>query len=162
MKYVTSTASFTRPTDTTPYADKDLVANSTTAGSVSPMSFYIPYGRGVEIVRANITRTTNATVTGATFRIHLFKDSPTVTGGDNAGLAVTTNGASYIGFIAVDQSAVDAAIAGVGVGGTQPSTSLTFVTDIDQVVYGLIEAKGAYVPTNAEVISVTLTAKTYL
>jgi hypothetical protein len=32
-------ARFTRPSDTTAYASGDLVANSTTAGSVVPMSF---------------------------------------------------------------------------------------------------------------------------
>ena len=33
--------SFTRPGDTTPYASGDLVANSTTAGSVVPLTFTI-------------------------------------------------------------------------------------------------------------------------
>ena len=36
---ITPTDSFTRPANTTQYAANDLVANSTTAGSVVPLSF---------------------------------------------------------------------------------------------------------------------------
>jgi len=36
---MTSSASFTRPANTTAYADGDLVANSATAASVVPLTF---------------------------------------------------------------------------------------------------------------------------
>ena len=52
-----ATASFTRPADTTAYASGDLVANSTTAGSVIPMTFVIrPENRGSMIRRARIKK----------------------------------------------------------------------------------------------------------
>lgn len=81
------TASFTRPADTTAYAALDLVANSTTAGSVAPMTFN--FGKGVNryLHSINLSKST-VTVTNATFRVDFFSAAPTYAGGDNAIVAV--------------------------------------------------------------------------
>src|SRR6185437_974597 len=81
---VNLSANFTRPADTTAYATGDLVANSTTAGSVTPLSFTAPrYATGSgQVRRARLKKSTNTT-TNATFRLHLYATSPTPTNGDN-------------------------------------------------------------------------------
>ena len=96
--------SFTRPANTTQYADGDLVANSATAGSVTPLKFSMNgLGRAGVIRRARISKTTN-TATAATFLIHLFDAEPTVANGDNGAFSVATNLDSWLGKIAVDMS----------------------------------------------------------
>ena len=59
---------FTRPTDTTAYTSGDLVGNSTTAGSVVPLSFTFPAKR-IKLYGAKITKSaaaiTNAPVSMA-------------------------------------------------------------------------------------------------
>src|SRR5689334_10112995 len=65
-------ASFTRPADTTAYASGDLVANNTSAGSVTPMTFAAARAadKGFMVRRARMKKSTTGT-TGAQFRLHL-------------------------------------------------------------------------------------------
>jgi len=94
------TATFTRPADTTAYASADLVANSTTAGSVTPMSFAV--GRpnaGGQIRRVRIVKS-GTSAANATFRLHLYSASPTVANGDNGAFS-TDKAANYNGFVDV-------------------------------------------------------------
>jgi len=149
--------SFTRPADTTAYTSGDLVANSTTAGSVVPLLFSIPNSRGCAIWKGKILKS-GSTATNASFRLHLFKDSPTVTGGDNAALAHIT--ANFQGFFDISLVGALGSDSNAGVGTFQSSTVATplyIYTDFDQVLYGLLEARGAYTPASAEVFTVTLT-----
>lgn len=146
-------ASFTRPADTTAYASGDLVANSTTAGSVTPMTFTIGnyLNQGCMIRRARI-RKTNTGVTNASFRLHLYRTtSPTVSNGDN-GAWLSNQAANYIGAIdvTVDRAFTDGAAGnGVPVSGAEVNSAVN-------VVYGLLEARGAYTPGNAEVFTIEL------
>jgi hypothetical protein len=82
---LTVTASFTRPADTTAYASGDLVANSTTTGSVVPIELIGAAradGEALRIERVRL-RKSGASLTNAAFRVHLFRKPPTVTTGDN-------------------------------------------------------------------------------
>src|SRR5687767_13556146 len=99
MQIVQTSASFTRPNDTTQYGSGDLIANSTTAGSVSPMSFFVPHGRGFKLWRVHLLRSAT-TVTDAQFRLHIYKDSPTVANGDNG--AISSIVAGWQGSIDID------------------------------------------------------------
>lgn len=148
-------ASFTRPADTTAYASGDLVANSTTAGSVTAMTFTVARANGLSgmIRRARIKKTSTST-TNASFRLHLYTSIPTVTNGDNGVWLSTQSG--YLGAIDLpaDRAFSDAA-SGVGV----PIAG----SDIDYVcggsvtaIYGLLEARAAYTPTSGETITVEL------
>jgi hypothetical protein len=154
-------ASFTRPADTTAYVDGDLVANDTTAASVTAMSFtnFIdPNQRSGCVRRARIHKSGTG-VTNSSFRLHLFTASPGVANGDN-GAFVPSVMTGWLGSIAVTvDEAGTAGSVGVGVPVTgaeinfqlaQPQTNVT--------LYGLLEAKGAYTPGNAEVFTVTLEA----
>lgn len=160
MATATPSSNFTRPADTTAYATGDLVANSTTAGSVTPLSWLItPSGSTggwgpVFIRRAKIKKSTTVT-TAAQFRVHLYTSSPTVTNGDNGAWLSTESG--YIGSldITVDKAFSDAS---AGQGTLQSSTGVQIVNagGTDITIYGLLEARAAYTPGSAEVFTVVL------
>ncbi len=147
------TNSFTRPADTTAYANGDLVANSTTAGSVVPVSFNIGRG-GVKIVGARISKS-NTTITNGTFTLHLFGSSPTVANGDNG--AISFNLAEKFGSIdfAIMVAATDAGYT-IAQGGQSILTDGLYYYTSGGLIYGLIEAKAAYTPASAEVFSIAL------
>jgi hypothetical protein len=154
-------ASFTRPADTTAYADGDLVANNTTAGSVAAMeftNFIDPNQRSGCIRRARIHKSGTG-VTNSSFRLHLFTASPGVGGGDNAAF-VPSVVTGWLGSIAVTvDEAGTAGSVGVGVPVTGSEINFTLTQPQTNVtLYGLLEAKGAYTPGNAEVFTVTLEA----
>lgn len=153
---INASATFTRPADTTAYASGDLVANSTTAGSVVPMTLTVARktAGSVQVIRAKVRKTT-AGLTGAVFRVHLFSSSTiTATNGDN-GAFLTSASASYLGYVDVtmDEAFSDGAVGYANY--TQPPTiKLASGTDI----YALLEARGAYTPGNAEQFTLTLEA----
>lgn len=147
-------AGFTRPSDTTAYASGDLVANSTTAGSVVPIPFKVartslPFST---LDRVRLLKS-GTSVTNASFRLHFYTTAPTPSNGDN-GVWLTTQ-AGYLGAVdvTVDKAFSDGAagIGAFGVGLKIPSTR-----DTDGTVYGLLEARGAYTPISAEVFTATL------
>jgi hypothetical protein len=146
-------ASFTRPNDVTAYTSGDIVANSATAGSVTPLSFDLPRaaGRGGMIRRARL-RKSGTGVTSAVFRIHLYRASPiTVANGDNGAFS-TDQVANYVGKIdiTVDQAFTDGAS---GNGVPAIGSEINFAAD---TYYALVEARGAYTPVAQEVFTLEL------
>jgi hypothetical protein len=105
-------------------------------------------------------RKSGLSVTLAQFRLHLYTASPTQTGaggantGDNA--AWSTDGvANYLGALDVtmDRNFTDGAAGnGIPVNGNEINFSLSS----GQIVYGLLEARAAYSPANAEVFTASL------
>lgn len=149
------TASFTRPTDTTAYASGDLVANSTTAGSVvAPVltigTSAVATGQQFSVNRIKLAKST-VTTTNASFRVHLFKVAPTVANGDNAAFS-TSGAATYLNSfdITVGQAFTDGAVGFVATGAN------AIVLDAGATIVALVEARGAYSPGNAEVFTLTL------
>jgi len=147
-------ANFTRPANTTAYASADLVANNTTAGSVTPLSWTV--GRsspGRCWITAARLKKSNTSTTNASFRLHLFTSSPTVTNGDNG--VFTLNEQNHIGTIdltalfAFSDSALAYGAANYGPIAVDLSGS--------QTLYGLLEARAAYTPGSSEVFTVNLT-----
>jgi hypothetical protein len=146
------TASFTRPADTTAYASGDLVANSTTAGSVVPLSFTMNRVslQGGMIRRVRI-RKTGTSITNASFRIHLYTAAPIASNGDN-GAFLTDKAANYVGKLDVtcDQAFTDGAS---GNGTPVVGSEINYRAD---TYYALIEGRGAYTPVSGEVFTVEL------
>lgn len=147
-------ANFTRPSDTTAYASGDLVANSTTAGSVSPLSWTAArVSAGTFFInRARLKKSTTS-ITSAQFRLHLYTSSPTCANGDNGAWSTTHSG--YLGSLDItcDKAFTDAAGGeGIPATGSQIEVALTS----GQTIYGLLEARAAYTPGNAEVFTVIL------
>jgi hypothetical protein len=154
-----TTATFTRPADTTAYASGDLVATSTTAGSVVPLTFQVSRSRDGSVIvwRARV-RKSGTGLTNAQFRLHLY-DAATITcaNGDNA--AWSTNGvAGYLGYIdvTIDKAFTDGAYGdGVPLSATQVAEILVKLSTRTTIL-GLLEARAAYAPASAEVFTVTL------
>lgn len=152
---VTPSANFTRPADTTPYTLGDLVANSTTAGSVTPLSWTAARvaAGSLYVRRVRLLKSTTST-TNALFRLHLYSASPTgIANGDNG--AFSTNAAGYLGGcdIQVSRVFVDGAWgAGVPITGAEINVALTS----GQTIYGLLEALAGYTPGDSEVFTATL------
>jgi hypothetical protein len=149
-------ASFTRPGDTTAYASGDLVANSTTAGSVVALTFAAPRipGGGMRILAARLFKSGTG-ITSAAFRLHLLRATPTFNAGDNAALNIT-GGASYLGALDItcDRAFADGAFGrGLPLVG---SAMVVMAAADDASLYGFLEARGAYTPGNAEAFTLTL------
>lgn len=151
------TANFTRPADTTAYASGDLIANSTTAGSVVPLSWAVTANvhGPVYVRRAAITKTTNVTA-NASFRVHLYVNSPTVTNGDNGVWLSTLSG--YMGSfdVTVGKAFSDPGAFGVGGLATGEGNEIAIPATKDMTIYGLLEARAAYSPGSGEIFTVNL------
>lgn len=149
--------SFTRPSDTTAYAAGDLVANSTTAGSVTVLSFTLArYTAGAgAILRARLSKTTT-TLTAAVFRLHLYVSTPgTITNGDNGAFSTSGGGSSPIYLGAIDITCTQAFTNGA-VGFGVPDSPIFVKLTGGTAVKGLLEARAAYAPGNGETFVVTL------
>lgn len=149
-----------RPSDTTAYASGDLVANSTTAGSVTPFLFtgaLRAIGYKSTIRRVGIF-TSLALLANGTFRVHFFKAAPTVTGGDNATLDVASNLANHLGWMELVLSAI-----GTGQGSSGWSSEVataapakpSWLGTASQSLWALLEARAAYVPASAQTFRLT-------
>ncbi|GIK48032.1 MAG: hypothetical protein BroJett013_07290 [Alphaproteobacteria bacterium] len=151
----TLSASFTRPGDTTQYAAGDLVANSTTAGSVEQMEW--EFENEIWLRRVRIHKSGAAT-TNASFRLWLHSDSAvTFANGDNGALSLT---GLAIGDV-IDGFAVTLAAGATGVGALGSANYERGAYRLPKNVYGFLEAAAGYTPGNAEVFSVTLFGETY-
>lgn len=154
-------ANFTRPSDTTQYGVGDLVANSTTAGSVALMSFRIKEG-GIWLRRIEIKKS-DPDVTGAAFRLWLTTDSAiTFSNGDNGALAIGSSTLAVGDVLCALDVTVDKTLTGAGdVGyatfdaGLHALFASTYANGIG-TIYGFLEARGTYTPGSAEVFTVTL------
>lgn len=141
--------STTRPADTTAYASGDLVANSTTAGSVVAITLSDATSGGgapAVIKRVNL-RKSGTGVTNASFRVHLFTAAPTVANGDNGAISMT-GAANYVGQ-------VDVTVGQTFTDGAHGAVAADYATR-SGTLYALIEARGAYTPASAEVFTLCL------
>lgn len=152
----TPTASMSKVSGTTAYDANDLIANSATAGLVTPLEWAV-LGSGTEghISRIRVAKSSNV-ATQASFRIHLFSASPVVTNGDNGAFAVST-AEFYLASIAADMTTG-------GMSGTAYLWKSFEITNgcvfkfpqLNSKIYGLIQAIGTYTPTSAETFKITL------
>ena len=152
-------ANFTRPADTAVYAIGDLVANSTTAASVVALSYATAarFSGGAAMIRRARLNKSGTGITSAIFRLHLYGSDPAassgITNGDNG--VWLTKVAGYLGHmdITVDKAFSDAAKA---IGAPSIGAEITFIPSSGSTIYGLVEARAAYTPANAEVFTVEL------
>lgn len=148
-------AAMTRPADTAAYASGDLVANSTTAGSVAPLQILGAArlaGSGGRIAGVKLHKSA-ASITNAAFRIHFFTVSPTVANGDN-GVFTPAVMTGWVGSIDVT---VDKAGTAGSVGRAEASAQgIAFdLPDGATTLFALIEARGAYTPASGETFTLT-------
>lgn len=151
---LTESQSFTRPSDTTQYGLDELVANSTTAGDVVPLTFSAHNNMFNEYIRRIRLTKTGTSVTSASFRVHFYGVSPTCANGDNAAFS-TNQAANYYGAfdVTIAQAFTDGASGqGIPVNGSEINLQVAS----GQKIYALIQAKGTYTPASAEVFTVTI------
>lgn len=156
---VAASSTITRPADTTAYASGDLVANSTTAGSVNALQFTAARtaAQGSGRVLGAVLQKSGTTATNAAFRLHLFTSTPTFTSaGDNSAIGTVVVGIAkgYLGYCDVT------AMTGVSdccfATGAVDNSRLRMPWNGGQTLYGLLEARGSYTPASAEVFTVSL------
>lgn len=150
----------TRPADTTAYTVGDLLANSTTAGSVTPFTFtHDGVVQPVQVSRF-IMRSSNDTVTNKNFQIYIFSRSPVVTNGDNGAFAVTgPNGTDNLGGVFGSSVAVNTGAGSINYFYPMDAAG-TFANGwIPQVFtlpfFALIKVNAAYTPTSGETFDLT-------
>lgn len=151
---IESKATFTRPANTTAYTSGDLVADSTTAGSVVPMAFDLGAQQHSQcFLRRVRVYSTDTSLTNAVYRVHLYKTRPTPVNGDNVAFS-TNNYNNYIGAcdVTMSQAFSDGSF---GVGVPNYGYDINFVSSSENI-YGLMEARGAKTPDSAEVFVVSL------
>jgi len=165
--FFTVSANFTRPADTTAYAQYDRVADSTSAATVLEFTNVArATGEAVRVERIRL-RKTGTSLTNAQFRVHLFRTLPTVSANDNA--AFSTGGsvlavadiAGYVGTIDItmDKSGtVGARGVGVPTAGTGITCEAAGTSGHETSLWCVIEALAAYTPISGEVFTVTLEA----
>lgn len=157
MQIWNPTATITRPADTTAYAAGDIIANSTTAGSIVPMQFPLggnnmPGATRITRVRFAKSGTTN---TLSQFRLHLYGSLPAAVNGDNAAWS-TTGAANYLGSIDGPTTLNAFSDGCAGVGAAVAGSEILVRLNSGTVIYGLLAALAAYVPASAETFTVTL------
>lgn len=151
------TATFVRPSDTTAYAAGDVVGPVTTPAAMSfPKAARAQAGSGriVELMLAFDLET----ITLATFRLHFFNAVLTPQADNAAFTGVSTNPASYLGY-------VDPVILVTQAGGTLGQIRHVFGTspfnyqcaDGGTGLWVVITALAAYVPKSAGIVRLSLT-----
>lgn len=157
MSVYLASYSFTRPSDTTAYSIDDLVANSTTAGSVVPIK--LPVGRGgCKILSMYLIKSDATDVANSDFDINLFSSEPTTTAGDNAAWSIAASPiAGYLGewdFPTMVAGSEDAWTHLKWGDSAMPQPISVYTTT--GYVYGLLQADSAYGPASAEVFTVNV------
>jgi hypothetical protein len=156
---IIAAAEFSRPADTTAYAARDAVTNSTSATALMAFALGRIAGGSGYLVRARLA--TNRATDTARFRLWLFRVSnPTSVPNDNAAFALLwANRAQIIGFLdfpalSTEGTGSDAAVAVIA------DARLAFsCAAADTQVYGLLEALDVFTPASGQQFSVQLAAE---
>lgn len=159
MIYKKVSDSFNRPANTTSYTANDLVANSTVAIDVEPLTFNIGRG-GFRVVQIRVVKSDGTDVSNSSFKLHLYGSNPTCANGDNG--ALSTNVATPFGSATVPSmtSYTDDAAAVLNIGDSNFAGGIPGFAD-STYIYGLLQAVGAYSPASEETFSVVLVCEKY-
>jgi len=144
---VITTASFTRPADTTAYAAQDAVSDSTTAPTVLTFAGAGRANGGSGLILSARHLKSNTTL--ASYRLHLYRVAPTAIN-DNAQFPLLyANRANRVGFI--DFSHATGGSGSDSTSALSTFVNLPFVCDAASVsLFGILVATAAYTPTSGE------------
>jgi hypothetical protein len=156
------TASFTRPNNASAYSSGQLVANSTSAGSVVPMTFSVS-GQSMpgqfRLTRLRLAKS-GTTATNAQFRVHLYQGATATTSGivcanGDGGNWSTSQALNYLGSIDVtSMKAFTDGCCDVGDDAANSEHLIRLAAGVQ--FYALLEARAAYTPVALEVFTLTL------
>lgn len=152
-------ATFTRPADTTQYSSGDLVANSTSAGSVTLLSW--AFTTPIWLRRLLVTKS-DPDITGASFRLWLHSDSAiTFSNGDNGALAIGSSTLAISSVADGQPIEFDFDFTLTGAGDVGVATWDYGLICLPATTYGFLEARGTYTPGSAEVFTFYLRGDPY-
>lgn len=149
---------FSRPADTTAYAARDAVANSTSSPTVLTFSNIARVNAGSGYITKARLMTDQSTNT-ARFRLHLYRTAPTAINDNAAWTLLWANRANRIGFI--DFSALQTE-------GTGSDAANALNTDIrlafvcataSRALYGMLETLDAFTPASGQQFMIELSAE---
>lgn len=152
---ITVSGSMTRLTGTTQYASGDVIGQSATAGSCSPITLNVAVYPNGKIAALRL-RKSGTSVTTCTIRAHFYVTLPVFSNGDNSAW-LTSKFDGWVGSIdvTVDRAFADGA-AGIG----YPTQALTYAATANATtgvapLYVVLEARSAYTPADSEVFTVS-------
>ncbi len=155
MAIIRTSASFTRPNDSTDYADGDLVTNSTTAADTRPLKLSLE--RGGKIIAARLSKSGTG-LTNDDFTVHFY--------GSNPGPSAVADNAAFLTSSVLMADKVGEVIFGVMVAASDdafvyknfgPEHSVSdHIPCAGHSIYAYIEANAAYDPLALEVFTLTL------
>jgi hypothetical protein len=151
----TPKATFNRPAGALTYDVGDIVAPAVVPAQVA-MVFTAAreYATSFLIVKARL-RKSSPTLAGASFVLHLFTERPTPANADG-GAFLCDKSAAYVGsFDIFSMRAFSDGAFGVGAPSTEGPICVELAQD-KRELYGLLEARGAYVAAADETFEVTL------
>lgn len=157
-------ATITRPSNTTAYAAKDAIADKTSSATILTFSSVArANGKGGYIVGIRIM--TNQIANVAQYKLHLFKNAPTVISDNVAMTAPLFSDASdYLGSITL--IAVVSEDGSAGAAYTQqdttlePPLSIAYLCDTDDVnIYGMLETLTVFTPASGQKFDIRLTCE---
>lgn len=144
----------TRPANTTAYAANQLVASSTTAGSIVASSFSIANsGGGALISRLRLLTNVTTGWNNVNISINLWSIAPTYTNGDGGAYAVATGASKFLGNFSVSLIQFGDGAAGVAAVtvGSQAAISLASGT----AIFWDMQILGAATPISQQTFTLT-------
>jgi hypothetical protein len=108
LNYTNVEVEFTRPSDTTAYTAKDVVGNT---GTAAVMEFAgagrIAGGHG-NLVKARLFTDSATAMLGSSFRLHLYKETPTPIADNSPFTLLYANKSNRVGYIDIGPLATEA------------------------------------------------------
>lgn len=149
----TSTATITRPDNTTAYTANDVVGESPASVIEFDTTMYED-AQHFYIVGARLIYNVSAVISGmSTFRLHLWNESPTAIADNSAFTIVSADKDSYLGYIdfATPTDVGDFLISiedGINI--------KRKLADEDNKIYGQLQTIGGFTPSAEDVIDITI------
>lgn len=145
-----------RPADTLAYAVGDIVAQSTTAASCSavPIAASRDNDTTGALVRCRL-KVNDLAWFNANLYVHVFKDAPIFSSGDNAAFAAALSESNYLGAFSVtlDQKFSGSVVKGIAA----PLAGVTLIFDPSagtKNIFFVLETKTAVTPGSAKTFTV--------
>jgi hypothetical protein len=149
------TSTLTRPANTTAYAANQLIASSTSAGSVVVPSFAIAISGGSAIT-ARLRLRTNAVTGwgGVNFSINLWSVAPTYANGDGGAYAVSIGSANWLANFLIPslQQFGDGAIGG---GGLTSANEMAIKLGSGTAIFWDLQILSAATPVSGQTLTFT-------
>lgn len=156
-KLIFQSVTFTRPADTTAYAAKDAVSNSTGSPTVLTFTSLMRVSGGLGYnVKARLM--TNQSTCVARFRLHLFRSSPTAINDNSPYTFLWADRSNWLGYI--DFSACQTEGSGSDAAFSLNDTVRLVVGSAggSLTVYGLLVTLDAFTPANGQQFHIGLNA----